>query len=207
MCFSFLLCLSKNCCCSNYWNKLGIFLTQQQSWVNTLIFYHNLQKYVREKHYEKPCHTARISLRAEPQKEKCPFLFQKKFTPAKKRIARNIFLFGVAEWSEVVARLSWSVRFSLEPLRAPRVRYITDFENRFWFGRINAQKNPCILIVEDTGLPLAIRHVAQETCLSRGTRRTLSGINVVEEKGPDRHEYRTGRCHMSIVHPAPFGTP
>jgi hypothetical protein len=37
-----------------------------------------------------------------------------------------------------VAGLSWSVRFNLEPPRAPRVRYITDFENRFGFGKINA---------------------------------------------------------------------
>src|SRR3989338_7361642 len=97
MCFSFLLCLSKNCCCSNYWNKLGIFLTQQQFLVNTLIFYHNLQKYVREKHYEKPCHTARISLRAEPQKEKSPFHFRKNHPRENQKKQGTFFLFGVAE--------------------------------------------------------------------------------------------------------------
>ena len=35
----------------------------------------------------------------------------------------TFFLFGVAEWSEAVAGLSWSVRFNLEPPRAPRVRH------------------------------------------------------------------------------------
>jgi len=60
--------------------------------------------------------------RAEPQKEKCPFHFRK-IPPRENQKARDIFLFGVAERSEAVAGLSWSVRFNLEPPRAPRVRH------------------------------------------------------------------------------------
>jgi len=34
------------------------------------------------------------TLRAEPQKEKCPFHFQKKFHPRQIKKARDIFLWG-----------------------------------------------------------------------------------------------------------------
>ena len=76
--------------------------------------------------------------RAKPRKKNTLSFFKKKSTPAKSEMQGVFFLFGVAEWSEAVAGLSWSVRFSLEPSRTPRVRYITDFENRFGFGKINA---------------------------------------------------------------------
>jgi len=75
----------------------------------------------------KPRHTARISLRAEPQKEKCPFHFQEKLHPRQIKRARNIFLWCPPRLCEAVAGLSWSVRFSFKPLRAPRVAH-----QRFW---------------------------------------------------------------------------
>ena len=61
--------------------------------------------------------------RAEPQKEKCPFHFRKNPPPRKSEKQGTFFLFGVAELSEAVAGLSWSVRFNLEPPRAPRVAH------------------------------------------------------------------------------------
>jgi len=45
----------------------------------------------------KPRHTARISLRVEPQKEKCPFHFRKNPPPRKSKEQGTFFLFGVAE--------------------------------------------------------------------------------------------------------------
>jgi len=60
--------------------------------------------------------------RAEPQKEKCPFHFRKNH-PRENKKQGTFFLFGVAEWSEVVVGLSWSVQFNLELPRAPRVRH------------------------------------------------------------------------------------
>jgi len=45
----------------------------------------------------KPRHTARISLRAEPQKEKCPFHFRKNPPLRKTKEQGTFFLFGVAE--------------------------------------------------------------------------------------------------------------
>src|SRR3990167_1361182 len=61
--------------------------------------------------------------RAEPQKENCPFHFRKNPPPRKSEKQGTFFLFGVAELSEAVAGLSWSVRFNLEPPRAPRVAH------------------------------------------------------------------------------------
>src|SRR3990167_6671727 len=45
----------------------------------------------------KPRHTARISLRAEPQKEKCPFHFRKNHPRENQKKQGTFFLFGVAE--------------------------------------------------------------------------------------------------------------
>jgi len=45
----------------------------------------------------KPRHTARISLRAEPQKEKYSFHFRKNPPPRKSKEQGTFFLFGVAE--------------------------------------------------------------------------------------------------------------
>src|SRR3989338_11290274 len=45
----------------------------------------------------KPRHTARISLRAEPKKEKCPFHLRKNPPPRKSKEQETFFLFGVAE--------------------------------------------------------------------------------------------------------------
>lgn len=59
--------------------------------------------------------------KAEPQREKCPFHFRKKPPSRKLEKQGTFFLFGVAELSEAVAGLSWSIRFSLETPRAPRV--------------------------------------------------------------------------------------
>ena len=62
-------------------------------------------------------------LEGRTPKEKHPFLFQKKFHPRQIRNTRSVFLSGLPrearQW-----RNDTSVRGSLEPPRAPRVRFV-----------------------------------------------------------------------------------
>ncbi|KKR00249.1 MAG: hypothetical protein UT27_C0020G0006 [Candidatus Nomurabacteria bacterium GW2011_GWD2_39_12] len=62
----------------------------------------------------KPRHTARILGGQNPKKKNVLSILEKT-TPAKTK--------SIAEWSEVVVGLSWSVQFNLELPRAPRVRH------------------------------------------------------------------------------------
>src|SRR3990167_7742988 len=68
-------------------------------------------------------------LEGRTQKEKHPFLFQKKFHPRQIKKARSVFSFVVS--AESAARRwrgdSSSVRFRSEPPRAPRVRCQSGF--------------------------------------------------------------------------------
>src|SRR3989338_6008074 len=84
-------------------------------------------KYLETKKFEAPPHCPN-TWKAEPQKEKCPFHFQKKLV-ARKSEKQGTFFFGVAERGEAVAGLSWSVRFSFKPPRTRSVRhhYLTLF--------------------------------------------------------------------------------
>src|SRR3989344_7114693 len=88
----------------------------------------------------KPRHTARILGGQNPKKKNVLSILEKIHPPRKTKEQGTFFLFWVAERSEAVAGLSWSVRFSLELSRAPRVRYITDFENRCELGTIKTLK-------------------------------------------------------------------
>jgi hypothetical protein len=60
-------------------------------------------------------------------KEKCPFLFRRNFTPAKSEM-QGVFFFRGCRGSARQWRNDTSVRSSLEPPRAPRVRLVLSFK-------------------------------------------------------------------------------
>jgi len=80
--------------------------------------------------------TARISLRAEPRKEKCPFHFRKNHPRENQKSKEHFFFLGLPSEARRWRGDSLSVRFRSEPPRAPRVRNISDFGNKCELGTI-----------------------------------------------------------------------
>ena len=68
--------------------------------------------------------------RAEPRKKNTLSFFKRNFTPAKSEM-QGVFFFRGCRRTRQCVGLSPSGRFSFASPRAPRVRDITDFENRF----------------------------------------------------------------------------
>ena len=85
-------------------------------------------------------HTVRISLRAEPQKEKCPFHFRKSPPPRKSEKARNIFFLGLP--SEARRWRGFRGAYdSIQNHHALRAWHIvSDFGNRCELGTIKTPK-------------------------------------------------------------------
>src|SRR3989344_5701170 len=92
-----------------------------------------------------PRHTAQKLLGQNPER-KTPFPFSKETSPPPNQKCNECFSFGVAGVLASAWGFASSVRFNSDPPRAPRVRDITDFENRFGFGKINAPKNDILYI-------------------------------------------------------------
>jgi len=60
-----------------------------------LIFYHNLRKYVQEKHYERPRHTARILGGQNPKKKNILSILEKIHPREKQKSKEHFFFLGL----------------------------------------------------------------------------------------------------------------